>query len=156
MDGIGAVNRHPDTILFCCLNLQLQVTSIAASVRKNNPCLPVFDCHFSRISQLTNVKIGVSALYYKRLYQNKTSENAIFSPISPFYTEKRAGNYNNKKERRKYPAIHINVPPIRSHNPPFHQICHIQMVYQATEMDKIVVNTTRKIFICNISVYSPM
>ena len=156
MDSIGAVNRHPDTILFCCLNLQLQVTSIAASVRKNNPCLPVFDCHFSRISQLTNVKIGVSALYYKRLYQNKTSENAIFSPISPFYTEKRAGNYNNKKERRKYPAIHINVPPIRSHNPPFHQICHIQMVYQATEMDKIVVNTTRKIFICNISVYSPM
>lgn len=49
---------------------------------------------------------------------------------------KKAGNYNNKKERRKYPAIHINVPPIRSHNPPFHQICHIQMVYQATEMDK--------------------
>lgn len=23
---------------------------------------------------------------------------------------KKAGNYNNKKERRKYPAIHINVP----------------------------------------------
>lgn len=156
MDGIGAVNRHPDTILFCCLNLQLQTTPIAASVRQNSPCLPVFDCYFSRISQLTDVKIGVNALYYKRLYQNKTSENAIFSPISPFYTEKRAGNYNNKKERRKYPAIHINVPPIRSHNPPFHQICHIQMVYQATEMDKIVVNTTRKIFICNISVYSPM
>ena len=128
MDGIGAVNRHPDTILFCCLNLQLQTTLIAASVRQNSPCLPVFDCYFSRISQLTDVKIGVNALYYKRLYQNKTSENAIFSPISPFYTEKRAGNYNNKKERRKYPAIHINVPPIRSHNPPFHQICHIQMV----------------------------
>ena len=156
MDGIGAVNRHPDTILFCCLNLQLQSTSIAASYTQKIPCLPMFDCHFSRISQLTNVKIGVNALYYKRLYQNKTSENAIFSPISPFYTEKWAGNYNNKKERRKYPAIHINVPPIRSHNPPFHQICHIQMVYQATEMDKIVVNTTRKIFICNISVYSPM
>lgn len=156
MDGIGAVNRHPDTILFCCLNLQLQTTPIAASVRQNSPCLPVFDCYFSRISQLTDVKIGVNALYYKRLYQNKTSENAIFSPISPFYTEKRAGNYNNKKERRKYPAIHNNVPPIRSHNPPFHQICHIQMVYQATEMDKIVVNTTRKIFICNVSVYSPM
>ena len=136
MDGIGAVNRHPDTILFCCLNLQLQSTSIAASYTQKIPCLPMFDCHFSRISQLTNVKIGVNALYYKRLYQNKTSEN--------------------KKERRKYPAIHINVPPIRSHNPPFHQICHIQMVYQATEMDKIVVNTTRKIFICNISVYSPM
>lgn len=30
------------------------------------------------------------------------------------------------------------------------------MVYQATEMNKIVVNTTRKIFICNTSVYSPM
>jgi len=156
MDGIGAVNRHPDTILFCCLNLQLQTTPIAASVRQNSPCLPVFDCYFSRISQLTDVKIGVNALYYKRLYQNKTSENAIFSPISPFIRKKKAGNYNNKKERRKYPAIHINIPPIRSHNPPFHQICHIQMVYQATEMDKIVVNTTRKIFICNISVYSPM
>lgn len=84
MDGIGAVNRHPDTILFCCLNLQLQTTPIAASVRQNSPCLPVFDCYFSRISQLTDVKIGVNALYYKRLYQNKTSENAIFSPISPF------------------------------------------------------------------------
>lgn len=80
MDGIGAVNRHPDTILFCCLNLQ----PIAASVRQNSPCLPVFDCYFSRISQLTDVKIGVNTLYYKRLYQNKTSENAIFSPISPF------------------------------------------------------------------------
>lgn len=80
MDGIGAVNRHPDTILFCCLNLQ----PIAASVRQNSPCLPVFDCYFSRISQLTDVKIGVNTLYYKRLYQNKTSENAIFSQISPF------------------------------------------------------------------------
>lgn len=89
MDGIGAVNRHPDTILFCCLNLQLQTTPIAASVRQNSPCLPVFDCHFSRISQLTDVKIGVNALYYKRLYQNKTSENAIFPPISPFIREKR-------------------------------------------------------------------
>ena len=89
MDGIGAVNRHPNTILFCCLNLQPQTTSIAASIRKNNPCLPVFDCHFSRISQLTNVKIGVNALYYKRLYQNKASENAIFPPISPFIRKKR-------------------------------------------------------------------
>ena len=88
MDGIGAVNRHPDTILFCCLNLQLQTMSIAASIRKNSPCLPVFDCYFSRISQLTNVKIGVNALYYKRLYQNKASENAIFSPISPFIRKK--------------------------------------------------------------------
>ena len=89
MDGIGAVNRHPDTILFCCLNLQLQSTSIAASYTQKIPCLPMFDCHFSRISQLTNVKIGVNALYYKRLYQNKTSENAIFSPISPFIRKKR-------------------------------------------------------------------
>ena len=89
MDGIGAVNRHPDTILFCCLNLQLQTTPIAASVRQNSPCLPVFDCYFSRISQLTDVKIGVNALYYKRLYQNKTSENAIFPPISPFIRKKR-------------------------------------------------------------------
>lgn len=88
MDGIGAVNRHPDTILFCCLNLQLQTTSIVTSIRKNSPCLPVFDCHFSRISQLTNVKIGVNALYYKRLYKNKASENAIFSPISPFIRKK--------------------------------------------------------------------
>lgn len=88
MDGIGAVNRHPDTILFCCLNLQLQTTPIAASVRQNSPCLPVFDCYFSRISQLTDVKIGVNALYYKRLYQNKTSENAIFSPISTFIRKK--------------------------------------------------------------------
>lgn len=88
MDGIGAVNRHPDTILFCCLNLQLQTTPIAASVRQNSPCLSVFDCYFSRISQLTDVKIGVNALYYKRLYQNKTSENAIFSPISPFIRKK--------------------------------------------------------------------
>ena len=88
MDGIGAVNRHLDTILFCCLNLQLQTTPIAASVRQNSPCLPVFDCYFSRISQLTDVKIGVNALYYKRLYQNKTSENAIFSPISPFIRKK--------------------------------------------------------------------
>ena len=88
MDGIGAVNRHPDTILFCCLNLQLQTTPIAASVRQNSPCLPVFDCYFSRISQLTDVKIGVNALYYKRLYQNKTSENEIFSPISPFIRKK--------------------------------------------------------------------
>lgn len=88
MDGIGAVNRHPDTILFCCLNLQLQTTPIAASVRQNSPCLPVFDCYFSRISQLTDVKIGVNALYYKRLYQNKTSENVIFSPISPFIRKK--------------------------------------------------------------------
>lgn len=88
MDGIGAVNRHPDTILFCCLNLQLQTTSIAASIRKNSPCLPALDCHFSRISQLTNVKIGVNTLYYKRLYQNKASENAIFSPISPFIRKK--------------------------------------------------------------------
>lgn len=54
----------------------------------NSPCLPVFDCYFSRISQLTDVKIGVNALYYKRLYQNKTSENAIFSPISPFIRKK--------------------------------------------------------------------
>lgn len=84
MDGIGAVNRHPDTILFCCLNLQ----PIAASVRQNSPCLPALDCHFSRISQLTNVKIGVNALYYKRLYKNKASENAIFSPISPFIRKK--------------------------------------------------------------------
>ena len=89
MDGIGAVNRHPDTILFCCLNLQLQTTPIAASVRQNSPCLPVFDCYFSRIFQLTDVKIGVNALYYKRLYQNKTSENAIFPPISPFIRKKR-------------------------------------------------------------------
>lgn len=88
MDGIGAVNRHPDTILFCCLNLQLQSTSIAASYTQKIPCLPMFDCHFSRISQLTNVKIEVNALYYKRLYQNKTSENAIFSPISPFIRKK--------------------------------------------------------------------
>lgn len=88
MDDIGAVNRHPDTILFCCLNLQLQTTPIAASVRQNSPCLPVFDCYFSRISQLTDVKIGVNALYYKRLYQNKTSENTIFSPISPFIRKK--------------------------------------------------------------------
>lgn len=89
MDGIGAVNRHPDTILFCCPNLQLQSTSIAASYTQKIPCLPMFDCHFSRISQLTNVKIGVNALYYKRLYQNKTSENAIFPPISPFIRKKR-------------------------------------------------------------------
>ena len=89
MDGIGAVNRHPDTILFCCLNLQLQSTSIDSSFSQYIPCLPMFDCHFSRISQLTNVKIGVNALYYKRLYQNKTSENAIFPPISPFIRKKR-------------------------------------------------------------------
>ena len=89
MDGIGAVNRHPDTILFCCFNLQLQATSIAASIRKNSPCLPVFDCQFSKTAQLTNVKIGVNTLYYKRLYQNKASENAIFPPISPFIRKKR-------------------------------------------------------------------
>lgn len=156
MDGIGAVNRHPDTILFCCLNLQLQTTPIAASVRQNSPCLPVFDCYFSRISQLTNVKIGVNALYYKRLYQNKTSENAIFPPISPFIRKKRLEITIIKRKEENIQLSILIIPPIRSHNPPFHQICHIQMVYQATEMDKIVVNTTRKIFICNISVYSPM
>ena len=142
MDGIGAVNRHPDTILFCCLNLQLQTTSIAASVCKNSPCLPVFDCHFSRIFQLMNVKIGGNTLYYKRLYQNKASENAIFSPISPF----RAGNYNNKKERRKY--AHIILHFIKS--------AISKWCIRATEMDEIVVNTTRKVFICNTLVYLPM
>lgn len=88
MDGIGAVNRHPDTILFCCLNLQLQTTPIAASVRQNSPCLPVFDCYFSRISQLTDVKIGVNALYYKRLYQNKTSEMRYFLQLVHFIRKK--------------------------------------------------------------------
>ena len=156
MDGIGAVNRHPDTILFCCLNLQLQSTSIAASYTQKIPCLPMFDCHFSRISQLTNVKIGVNVLYYKRLYQNKTSENAIFPPISPFIRKKRLEITIIKRKEENIQLSILIIPPIRSHNPPFHQICHIQMVYQATEMDKIVVNTTRKIFICNISVYSQM
>ena len=127
MDGIGAVNRHPDTILFCCLNLQLQTTPIAASVRQNSPCLPVFDCYFSRISQLTDVKIGVNALYYKRLYQNKTSENAIFSPISPFFIRKKGLEITIIKRKEENIQLSILM---------YHQSAHITLHFIKSVISK--------------------